>query len=514
MQQVLEPRFSCGACGKTFKWKPEIAGKKGKCACGASIMVPMTAPQLAGAKQQVTVTTTPVVKRAVPVTAVAKKPAGQSGACAPVVAVPVLKSPILKPAIPTPPPPVAPPPPPQEEEDQGEYDMADGMSNLDSLLPTPEAIAAAELEAPPPLPAEPVAAEPIEYQRPTKQPKPKRQNNWIDPETGDFPDPMRNYVVPAILLAAGLLGIVLHVIWKMGVGSAAELAIPLLMAILLGFTAVKTFILVMLAFPLATRSGVYMGLLRTAIFKLAATIFFGDIAILWLIAGLRSQGIIGPRGEGGLSLWLVYAVVLALIFYACFIYLFRISVADFRFAYRMSLASRICNLVLNLAFIAFVGAIVASRSKANAPVIFPGIQPPPAQNPMSTIPVSQSPILIAPGTPMTAQPGQNSPTMMDAVISQQIHLNRMTEGYSWCRSGRADDADKKLISDMYNSGADKVYVGGIATMYAQLPTDPVKRQTCLDVAHAFRKKYGLPDDPSVNSLNYQYIVIDLMGSHK
>jgi hypothetical protein len=498
MQQVLEPRFSCGACGKTFKWKPEIAGKKGKCACGASIIVPMTAPQLAGAKPRVTVTTTPVVKRAV--TAVATKSAGQPAARAPVVAMPVLKSPILKPAIPAPPPPVKPPPPappPQEaEEDQGEYDMADGMSNLDSLLPTPEAIAAAEREAPPPLPAEPVAAEPIEYQRQRKKPKKPRAEQY-DPETGELSDPVRDYIVPAVLLAASLFGLGLFVTQRLGAGPLAQLAISVMFAFLLGLTLVRTLILTCIAIPLATYCDIGLGLLRSAILKIAATLLFSGVAIMLMDAALRVAGVTGRFGGGPVE-WLANIFGQVVLFYLCFWYMFRLSGGGIGFAVLMSIASWITDFLLAIAFVALIFSLVVSHI------------PPP----MASLPASQAPVFIAPGTPMTAQPGQNSATMMDAVISQQIHLNRMTEGYAWCRLGSADDADKKLISDMYNSGAVKVYVGGLATMYAQLPTDPGKRQACLDVAHAFRKKYGLPDDASVNSLNYQYIVIDLMGSHK
>lgn len=37
-------RFACKNCGKTFSWKPAIAGKKAKCSCGASVEVPAIDP--------------------------------------------------------------------------------------------------------------------------------------------------------------------------------------------------------------------------------------------------------------------------------------------------------------------------------------------------------------------------------------------------------------------------------------------------------------------------------------
>jgi hypothetical protein len=491
MQQVLEPRFPCGSCGKTFKWKPDIAGKKGKCACGASITVPMTAPQLAGAKPKVTVTITPVAKRAVPVTAVANKGAGQTSARAPVVAVPVLKSPILKPAIPA-----APPPPPPEDEPQDEYDLADGMSHLDSLLPTPEAIAAAEREAPPALPAEPIAAAPIDYQRQPKKRKTPRAEQY-DHETGELSDPIRDYIVPVALLAASLCGIALFVMQRLGTGPLAQLAISVMFALLLGLTLIRTLILTCIAFPLATYCDIGLGLFRTAILKIAATLLFSGVALMLADAALRVMGFTGKFGGGPVE-WLTNIFGPVILFYLCFWYMFRLSGGGILFAVLMTIASWITDFLLAIAFLALIVSLVVTHR-------------PPS---MASFPVSQTPIYIAPGTPPTAQAGQNAPTMMDAVISQQIHLNRMMEGYAWCRQGMADDADKKLISDMYNAGANKVYLDRLGTMYALLPSDPPKRQACFDVAHAFRRKYGLPDDPSVNSLNYQYIVIDLMGSHR
>jgi DNA-directed RNA polymerase subunit RPC12/RpoP len=41
---VDDPKFSCAACGKEYRWKPELAGRKAKCACGAAIVVPAERP--------------------------------------------------------------------------------------------------------------------------------------------------------------------------------------------------------------------------------------------------------------------------------------------------------------------------------------------------------------------------------------------------------------------------------------------------------------------------------------
>src|SRR5262245_55339411 len=36
--------FACESCGKQYPWKPELAGKKAKCKCGAVISIPAQAP--------------------------------------------------------------------------------------------------------------------------------------------------------------------------------------------------------------------------------------------------------------------------------------------------------------------------------------------------------------------------------------------------------------------------------------------------------------------------------------
>src|SRR4051794_21497346 len=34
------PRITCSGCGKTYVWKPELAGKRVKCKCGEAMTVP------------------------------------------------------------------------------------------------------------------------------------------------------------------------------------------------------------------------------------------------------------------------------------------------------------------------------------------------------------------------------------------------------------------------------------------------------------------------------------------
>jgi hypothetical protein len=490
MEQAIDIKFPCVSCGKTFRWKPEIAGKKGKCSCGASITVPANSPGAAKTPAKVSVPISVVPKKVVTVT----KAVGSGAA----VTVPLPRKPVVavaSPPTPAKPKPVAPlpmPPPPPEpvlaqETDQETYDVAgDDISQLGSLLPSAEAVPVIEVET----------AEPLEYQRPQRASK-KGRVEQIDESTGELYDPMRDYIVPAIMLAAGLGGIAAMFLISGGMGPLAELAISIAFVLMLAYTLVKTLVLIVAAVPIAAYCDVYVGLLRKAVLKFGAMILFGDVVAGWLMRGLQSTGAISPRGDGGFAGWIAYWLILTGIYYASCIYLFRLSPGDFKFAWMMSIVSRAFNFFLEIALVALAMSILSHRAQ-------------PAASPY--IAANQQPLIIAPGTPVTAQPGQNTPTVLDDTISQQLKQNPFgfMEGYAWCRTGAADDAGKKLVGDMYGAGADKVYVRGF-TLYASLPGDLAKRAACLDVAHAFRAKYGLPDTPALNNLNYQYVVIDMLG---
>jgi len=38
--KVVGGKFACPSCGKKYAWKPQLAGKRAKCTCGATITVP------------------------------------------------------------------------------------------------------------------------------------------------------------------------------------------------------------------------------------------------------------------------------------------------------------------------------------------------------------------------------------------------------------------------------------------------------------------------------------------
>src|SRR2546428_274319 len=52
MEQVDQGKFSCQECGKSYKWKPEFAGRKVKCKCGYVMTAPKNPPGSAPQKDE------------------------------------------------------------------------------------------------------------------------------------------------------------------------------------------------------------------------------------------------------------------------------------------------------------------------------------------------------------------------------------------------------------------------------------------------------------------------------
>src|SRR5947207_5517475 len=44
MGAVVAGHYGCESCGKSYRWKPELAGRKAKCKCGAVLVCPQTEP--------------------------------------------------------------------------------------------------------------------------------------------------------------------------------------------------------------------------------------------------------------------------------------------------------------------------------------------------------------------------------------------------------------------------------------------------------------------------------------
>ena len=53
MTQAAMGQIACAGCSRSYKWKPELAGKKGKCKCGGFLQFPMDDPSRRGGVAEV-----------------------------------------------------------------------------------------------------------------------------------------------------------------------------------------------------------------------------------------------------------------------------------------------------------------------------------------------------------------------------------------------------------------------------------------------------------------------------
>jgi hypothetical protein len=404
--------FPCPQCGKKLKWKPAIAGKVGKCGCGAKVR----APEMLDEPDDVSLL----------------------------------------------------------------YDLAGPDKQPDE--PPVAAI------------APPVVS--VEYAT-------GRTQADTDESSIDSADLLHEVYLPLAVLLAGFVAIL---VWTAVIHPSRHEAFSL--AFMSAFNCITLFIktvaISLLIWYIAKRNDGSLGNPITLVLKIASLIIFLDAAETWIREILKATGAITPAGKGPLA-----------VIGCSLLVSFVIAVLISQFVYRLEgpaakIFGRVIavgNWAMNWIFIFLLGILATSLTHAAARARAAAAAPP-----QNFLPAIQTSPTISSGTPLTVQQGQTAPTAMDEQISQEIKQNpfRFQEGYAWCRSGAADDADKKLINDMYVAGADKVYMGGF-TMYAQLPADPAKREACLDVAHEFRTGNGIPDDAATNSLNSQYVVINLLG---
>jgi hypothetical protein len=416
--QTSSLTFPCPQCNKNLKWKPEIAGKTGKCACGARVRAPDSLAQ------------------------------------------------------------------PSDDDVSLLYDLA----GPDKQPEEPPVL------VPPPLPAQSIGYA-------TRAARVQPNDSAVD--TSEL---LHEVYLPLAVLLTGFIAIL---VWAATIHPTHHAAFNLaFMSVFNCITLfIKTVVLTLVILAIAKSSGGSLGNPVTLVLKIAALIIFLDAAETWIRELLKYTGAIDAAGKGPIAT-IGCSLLVSVI----------IAICVSRFVYRLDGdAARVFgrvmawgNWAMNWAFVflltIFATAVVHAAARARAVTIQPTIQPPPA----SATQIPSTPTATTP--PLSpAQTAQDAPTPLDGLISQHIKQNpfRILEGYAWCRTGAADDAAKKVISDFYAAGAEKVYVDGF-NLYAQLPDDPAKRSACLDVAHAFRYQYNGPDDATANNLNHQYAALDLL----
>lgn len=141
-QQLEELGFTCGACGKQFRWKPELAGRSVKCKCETTIRVPAEAGGVAQPKVAAATSAAPVGVAA---------PTARRSTASPSPAIAGTKA--ARPAAKAPA--AAPPPPPAEDDPfaalnalaEQEAGAAEGASETDDAARCPNCRSFLALEA-------------------------------------------------------------------------------------------------------------------------------------------------------------------------------------------------------------------------------------------------------------------------------------------------------------------------------------------------------------------------------
>jgi hypothetical protein len=89
------PKFACQSCGRQYRWKPEMAGRSAKCACGAKLVVPTEAPAAVPAPPPAPAPAAPAAKA----NAVSPAPPKIVAAATPASSCPICKSPVAAGAV-------------------------------------------------------------------------------------------------------------------------------------------------------------------------------------------------------------------------------------------------------------------------------------------------------------------------------------------------------------------------------------------------------------------------------
>jgi hypothetical protein len=283
-------KFSCASCNRTFLWKPQLAGKRVTCKCGAAIQVPTRAAAPAPA---------PPVKAA--------KPAQVKAAAAP-------------------------------EDDDALYAMADMEAKAAESLP-PLVMAAAPAIAGGGDDDMAIAPSPRRGAGPKKGgggggagksniPLAYRQGPSSRERERDsinvVMDMKRDVYVPVGLLVGGMLVYVIHYAWRYHLGGAGIIATMFGLSLI---TAFKAAVLIGFALVAAGPLGVSFGGVWTAILKLAAMAVSSDAVITWVDFGIdKISGGTGGGGFFGPGL-IGYPVALGL-YWGLLIYLFSMDPGD------------------------------------------------------------------------------------------------------------------------------------------------------------------------------------------
>jgi hypothetical protein len=300
-------------------------------------------------------------------------------------------------------------------------------------------------------------------------------------------DPWRDLYIPVAMCVVGFVGIIVYA--AMGRHGWAAMILPLVMALV---AAVKTALLLAIAFFLAAKMDVSFGLFRTALLKFVAIVVFIDATRLWMIVFMKATHAISTSGKGPASaFWLDLVLMVALLLCALY-YLFEIDYEESRWFVRLMVLSMV---------VVDVGFVIGTNALTNA-----------ARPRRVVAPVAVAPT-TAPAAPAIA------PTAGDKQIAATIvQGSAVFDARQWILRSRIPVTDPMclFIGSLYAAGAEHVYVdvrgarvGRAAKAYVELPADPNQRRACMKLAAQYRDTNGSRPASTQPLVTRRFLVIDL-----
>jgi hypothetical protein len=419
----LDENFTCGKCGKRFRWKPELAGRRVRCACGEPILVPR------------------------------KVRASTNG------------------------------------DDSDSYDFAPAAPTgaarerrAAGVVVTP---AAASMPSP--------TGAALDYQR---VPKSQRTSDGgsIASDEG-MTDPPRDLYVPVAFLIGGFLLLVLYAMAEM---RAPRFALMFLLPVAGVAMVVKTAVICGLALMASPSMGMSLGLLRTAVLKIAGMIIFTDAGLLWFHTMMVAGGVV----REGYVIPFVYIAATAIVLTGMAWYLFNLDTEDAaKLGIPMAVFSQVSNYLMMTLLVALLSALVSAMRAAPRPPVAPAAVPAPASPAGAS---ATSPPTTGPSAAAVAAANQAAaaiaPTLLDREVMRDISTGLLiVEAHDWQRTRfQKDPSADALIERMYRVGAPRVYIdrrgaGSIKPVVAfvELPATDDGQVACLAEYQAYLSEHAL-----------------------
>ena len=438
MSNTATGKLTCSGCGKSFLWKPQLAGKRAKCKCGTIISVPASLQPATATVPTVTVpmaSTAPIVAKAPKAKAI-KVPTMTVPAGEPDVAVDDLYN--LAPS-------------------GGDHTTSTQNFDLsgDEIAPPPLAPIMAPAFGDGPTPPRPVAKRAggvgngsavLGYHG---RPTPAQKDRFA---TSNLIDMTRDVYSPTGIFLAGFVLYVGYHAFKYDLSGTGFTLTCLGLGIM---TAFKAVLLMVFAALVASPLGVSFGGIWTAALKLAAIAAFNDGAITWVEAGLESAG------ASGLSGVISFPVSIG-IYWALMIYLFSMDSGDSWLV--VLVLSVFDNFVRWALLMLLLSSILSWGGVAMVGMGGMGAGP--------------------------AGPGASPEAVKRAEIKELIETKHMHEARAHVANGRSGIYTDK-VEEWYAAGAKNVWYetgmrdingrSSIVAIVVELPDDPAKRAACYKI---------------------------------